>query len=93
MHPSDLEHLGVRAGDVVRIESDHSFIDAVAEPSSDVLPGVISMAHARTGVPPDGDELDPGSTNRLVTTERDFEPISGIPRQSAIPVNVRRAAD
>lgn len=29
------------------------------------------------------------STNRLVSTERDFEPISGMPRQSAIPVNIR----
>jgi anaerobic selenocysteine-containing dehydrogenase len=92
MHPSDLQHLGVQAGDIVRIESDHSFIDAVAEASADVPPGVISMAHARGGLP-DGDDLEPGSTNRLVTTDRDFEPISGIPRQSAIPVNVRRAAD
>ena len=27
--------------------------------------------------------------NRLVSTERDFEPISGIPRQNAIPVSIR----
>ncbi|HZW75788.1 MAG TPA: molybdopterin dinucleotide binding domain-containing protein, partial [Caldimonas sp.] len=90
MHPLDLDRLGVRSGDVVRIESDHAFIDAVAEASADVAPGVISMAHARSGIPQDGSELEHGSTNRLVSTERDFEPISGIPRQSAIPVNVRR---
>ena len=44
------------------------------------------MAHARGGLP----ELEVGSsTNRLVSTEHDFEPISGMPRQSAIPVIVR----
>jgi len=29
------------------------------------------------------------TTGRLVTSERDFEPVSGMARQSAIPVNVR----
>ena len=85
MHPHDLERLGVVPGEVIRIESDHSFIYATAAASRDVLPGVVSMAHARGGVRDD----DLASTNRLVTTDRDFEPISGIPRQSAIPVNVR----
>ncbi|HVO23719.1 MAG TPA: molybdopterin dinucleotide binding domain-containing protein [Candidatus Margulisiibacteriota bacterium] len=87
MHPQDLARLGVDPGEVVRIESDHSFIYAIAAPSRAVLPGVISMAHARGGT---ADDIN--STNRLVTTERDFEPISGIPRQSAVPVNVRPLA-
>ena len=92
MHPLDLQRLGVGSGDVVRIESDHAFIDAVAMASTDVPPGVISMAHARDGVPEGtADDWDSGSTNRLVSTERHFEPISGIPRQSAIPVNVSPA--
>ena len=91
MHPADLDRLGVRPGDVVRIDSDHDFIYAVAEATSDVRPGVVSIAHARG----DAAELDGkvrtigSSTARLVSVERDFEPISGIPRQSAIPVNVR----
>jgi anaerobic selenocysteine-containing dehydrogenase len=91
MHPADLARIGVRPGDVVRIDSDHDFIYGVAEATTDVRPGVVSMAHARGGEP----ELDAhvrtigSSTARLVSVERDFEPISGIPRQSAIPVNVR----
>jgi hypothetical protein len=56
-----------------------------------VRPGVVSMAHAHGDAPEhDGEVRTIGSTTgRLVSTERDFEPISGIPRQSAIPVNVR----
>jgi anaerobic selenocysteine-containing dehydrogenase len=90
MHPLDLQGLGIRPGAVVRIESDHAFIEAVAEASPDVPPGVISMAHARGGLP--GEDDTPSSTNCLVSTARDFEPVSGIPRQSAIPVTVRAVA-
>jgi anaerobic selenocysteine-containing dehydrogenase len=91
MHPDDLARLGVRPGDVVRIDSDHDFIYGVAEATMDVLPGVVSMAHARGGEPErDAEVRTIGSTtNRLVSVAHDFEPISGIPRQSAIPVNVR----
>ncbi len=91
MHPDDLARLGVRPGDVVRIESEHDFIYGVAEMTTDVLPGVVSMAHARGGEPERDAEVRTigGTTNRLVSVERDFEPVSGIPRQSAIPVNVR----
>jgi anaerobic selenocysteine-containing dehydrogenase len=91
MHPEDLARLGIHPGDVVRIDSDHDFIYGVAEATTDVLPGVVSMAHARGGEPErDADVRTIGSTtNRLVAVDRDFEPISGIPRQSAIPVNVR----
>jgi anaerobic selenocysteine-containing dehydrogenase len=91
MHPADLQRMGIRPGEVVRLDSDHDFIYGIAEASTDVLPGVISMAHARGDVPElDGNVRAIGSTTgRLVSTEHDFEPISGIPRQSAIPVNVR----
>src|SRR5262249_344029 len=91
MHPLDLARIGIRPGEPVRIDSDHDFIYGVAEASEDVRPGVISMAHARGDVPErDGELRRIGSTTgRLVSVERDFEPISGIPRQSAIPVNVR----
>jgi anaerobic selenocysteine-containing dehydrogenase len=91
LHPDDLLALGVRPGDVIRIESDHDFIYGVAEATDDVLPGVVSMAHARGDDPRrDAEVREIGATTgRLVSTERDFEPISGIPRQSAIPVTIR----
>jgi anaerobic selenocysteine-containing dehydrogenase len=90
LHPDDLAALGVKAGDVVRIESAHDFIYAVAEPATDLRPGVVSMAHAHGGAPErDGDVRQIGAnTGRLVDTEKDFEPISGMARQSAIPVRI-----
>ena len=55
----------------------------------------VRQAHARGDLPERADADVRGlggTTNRLVSTSVDFEPISGIPRQSAIPVNVRRLA-
>jgi anaerobic selenocysteine-containing dehydrogenase len=91
MHPDDLIALGVRPGDVVRIDSEHDFIYGVAEATTDVRPGVVSMAHARGGEPERDTEVRTigSTTNRLVSVACDFEPISGMPRQSAIPVSVR----
>jgi anaerobic selenocysteine-containing dehydrogenase len=89
LNPEEMRRLGIDPGDLIRIDSDHDFIYAVAEASRDVAVGTISMAHAR-GDGTDDDVRQSGSnTGRLVSCERDFEPISGIPRQSAIPVNVR----
>jgi len=90
MNPACMQKIGVESGDLVRIDSDHDFIYGVVKETSDIAPGVISMAHARGAPGADAEVRHIGSTtNRLVSTERDFEPISGIPRQSAIPVNVR----
>jgi len=95
MHPDDLAKLGVESGELVEIASDHAAIVGVAEASDDVPHGVISMAHS-WGDAPEHDarvrEIG-GATNRLVANDRDFDPISGMARQSAIPVNVRRLAE
>jgi anaerobic selenocysteine-containing dehydrogenase len=93
MHPDDLDALGLREGDVVEIASAHAEIYGVAWPAADVRPGVISMAHAFGDPAADPKQVrDIGSsTNRLVDAATDFDPISGMARQSAIPVNVRPA--
>ncbi len=95
MNPEDLEALGVRGGDLVEIESAHGSIVGVAEPADDVPCGVVSMAHAwgdasssRKDVREHG-----ASTNALVSNEVDFDPISGMARQSAIPVRVALAPE
>jgi len=92
MHPQELARLGVAAGELVEIASQHGAILAVAEPSDELLPGVVSMAHGF------GDaSLDPqrvrevgSNTGLLVATDRDYDSITGMARQSAVPVVVRR---
>ena len=95
MNPGDMRRAGIATGDFVEIESDHGRIRALAREDDGLPPGVISMAHS-WGSLPGRDELsgDPAlgaCTNRLIASDRDFEPYSGHCRQSAIPVNVRSA--
>jgi anaerobic selenocysteine-containing dehydrogenase len=94
MHPDDLATLGVSPGDVIEIESDHSAIFGVAEAEANLRRGVISMPHAFGDAPGeanDGRVREIGSnTGRLTSVERDYDPYTGIPRMSSIPVNVRR---
>jgi len=91
MHPDDLSELGLVSGDIVEISSDHSTIPAIVEAAADIRPGVVSMAHCFGSVP-DRDEkfVSLGSnTGRLVSVDRDFDPHSGLPRMSAIPIRVQ----
>lgn len=95
LNPADLEEIGVASGDIVEIESDHASILGVAQAAEDVPPGVVSMAHAWGDPAVDPKEVREigSSTNRLVSNERHYDPISGMARQSAIPVNVRHAPE
>ncbi len=93
MNPADLGELGMRSGDVLEIASAHARIFGVAEAADDVPPGVISMAHA-WGDPhanPKHVREIGASTNALISNEVNFDAITGMAQQSAIPVNVRRA--
>jgi anaerobic selenocysteine-containing dehydrogenase len=94
MNPQDLESLGIASGEVVEIRSDHAMILGIVEAAPDVRRGVISMAHSFGDAPEyDARVREIGSnTGRLVSVDRDFDPHSGMPRMSAIPVNVQRVA-
>ena len=93
MNPADLEALGIEDDALVEIHSGHGRIRAVARGATDVPRGVISMAHSwGEGLDGEGDVREVGSpTSRLVDSADLYDPISGIPLQSAIPVNVSRA--
>jgi anaerobic selenocysteine-containing dehydrogenase len=93
LHPADLEELGLSPGDVVEIESDHDRILGVVEPSDELQSGVVSMAHCwGSGPERDAEVRTLGSnTGRLVATDRDYDSITGMARQSAIPVRLRRS--
>ena len=91
MNPGDLDKLGVETGDLVEIVSDHGEILAVAEASEDLPSGVISMAHGWGDRPSRPIRVRDGGSNtsRLVDDATNYDRISGMARQSAIPVNVR----
>jgi anaerobic selenocysteine-containing dehydrogenase len=91
MNASHLGRLGLDSGDLVVIESAAGSIVAVAAATDEVQFGVISMSHcfgdsrlSREGVRSHG-----SNTGLLVSTDRSFDPITGMARQSAIPVRIR----
>jgi anaerobic selenocysteine-containing dehydrogenase len=92
MHPDDLVALGVVPGEIVRITSDHASILGVVEAEPGLRRGAISMAHGFGDAPEhDSELLQIGSpTGRLVPVDRDYDPYTGMPRMSAIPVTVER---
>lgn len=92
MNAADLDQLQITAGGLVEISSELGSIIAVAQPTDELQRGVVSMAHSWGGLPnTDGDVRSRGSnTNRLIPTDRHFDPLTGMARQSAVPVNVRR---
>jgi anaerobic selenocysteine-containing dehydrogenase len=93
LHPEDLAALGFADGDLIEIRSARASILGIVESEPELLRGVVSMAHAFGDAPErDGEVLEIGScTGRLVASDRDFDPITGIPRMSAIPVALARA--
>ncbi len=93
MHPDDMAELSIKEDDIVEITSPNATIHGVAKPSDRVRRGLVSMAHAYG----DSDagkhnvrEIG-GSTNRLTNEEVDFDPITGMTVQSAIPIKVQAA--
>ncbi|MBM4266480.1 MAG: molybdopterin dinucleotide-binding protein [Deltaproteobacteria bacterium] len=93
MHPEDLRALGIAGGEAIVLESARASIQVVAASAPDVRPGCISVSHGwgRNPDEPEDPFRDGGNTGRLSSTDRDYDPITGIPLMSAIPVRVRRA--
>jgi len=90
MHPDDLARLGIESGSVIRVRSPWDQIQAIVEADPSLRPGVIAMTHGFGGLP--GQEArfrELGSnTGRLLNTEVDFDPYTGMPRIGNVPVAV-----
>ena len=95
MNPDDLKALGVESGKLIEIQGAYGMLVGVAEAAKDVKPGVISMAHAWGDLPGNwGDVRQKGSsTNRLIDDHKTYDKITGQPRMTAIPVNVRHVKE
>ena len=96
MNPRELTDRGISDGEVIEVTSVHGAIPAVAAAAADIKPGVVSMSHCWGGSPDpaqgvDGKVREIGSnTNRLIDNLTGGEKYSGMPRQSCIPVAVRK---
>jgi anaerobic selenocysteine-containing dehydrogenase len=92
MNPSDLAELDLTDGNEVRIRSERSWIPAVVASDDTVPSGVVSMSHAWGDGPDRDDEFrEIGScTSRLIDNERWFDPVTGMPVMTAIPVAVEQ---
>lgn len=89
MNPAAMKQLGLSHGDRVVVESPHGRVEAIAEPSNDVAEDVVALAFGW------GDPLDPRdvgekgcNVQRLIRADENYDPVTGLARQSAIPVNV-----
>jgi anaerobic selenocysteine-containing dehydrogenase len=92
IHPDDLLDLGVTGGDAVIIESALDHIIGIAQADPNQRRGAISMSHmwGVITMSDDPNGLRGAHTGRLVSMERDCEPINHMPVMTGIPVNVRR---
>lgn len=90
IHPDDLARLGIAPGAPVRIRSAVGEVVAIAAASSEMRPGIVSMAHAWGDLGSGAGEVaEIGcSSNRLVSETVDYDPITGQSLQSAIPIDL-----
>jgi anaerobic selenocysteine-containing dehydrogenase len=92
MNPQDMEQLGLSDGDVVEISNEYASIRGIVHAEDALRSGVVSMAHGWGGAPGDNEDpaVDGACTSRLVDATRWFDPRSGIPVMSALPVRVAK---
>ena len=95
MHPDAITALGLQSGALVTIRSPHDAIPSVLEADDTLRPDVLAMHHAFGGLPAEDAEFrDRGSNvGRLVPTDVDYDPITGMPRQGNVPVSVSAGFD
>lgn len=91
VHPDDLARLGVADGDEVDIVSARATVRAIVAGDTTLRPGLVSMAHCFGGGPDDDDRVrEIGSAaNRLLSADQVFEPYTGQPLMSNVPVDIR----
>jgi anaerobic selenocysteine-containing dehydrogenase len=98
MNPLDMEDLGFGVDDVVSISSRFGTILGVMQPANELRRGVVSMAHSWGGRSLTDEKVrEIGSpTSRLTSANQSFDPVTGMPVLSAIPIRLalhERAAE
>jgi anaerobic selenocysteine-containing dehydrogenase len=92
-HPADLEQLDISDGETVRITSQHGAVVAVARADATMRRGVVSITHNFGSAPNEEEKIRfcGTSVQRLISVEVDYDPYTGMPKMSAIPVRLEPA--
>ena len=95
MHPDDLEVQGIEVDDLVNVRSRHGSIVGVAAADKNLRPGTVSMCHGFGKIPGESSDprVDGANVNRLISCSDDYDPHSGQPRMSALPVCITKLSD
>lgn len=92
LNPADAERIGVAAGDTVRVTSRTGTVEAVAEPTDTVMPGVVSLPHGwghdRPGTRTAVAREHAGVNVNAVTDEQEIDPLSGNAVFNGVPVTL-----
>jgi anaerobic selenocysteine-containing dehydrogenase len=93
MHPRSIAGLGMQDGDPVALTSPHDRILAVLEADESLRPDVVAMHHGWGGLPSEDSAFRECGSNvgRLVPTDGECDPLTGLPRQGNIPIRVTPA--
>ncbi len=89
MHPDAMRSHGFAEGDVVHVESAYGEVEGIVEASETVQPDVIAFAFG-WGNPADSRPISERGSNvqRLIPDGELYDSVTGLARQSALPVNV-----
>lgn len=83
VHPADLAALGVADGDHVTISNRHGELRVPVRPDERLRPGVVSISQCWGG------ENGPGVNSNVLTGTADyFDPLTGMPLMTAVPVRL-----
>lgn len=81
LHPDDAAERDIAAGDTVEIVSAHGRVQATANPTAAMPPGVVTLPHGFAEV----------NVNAL-TSSAELDPLTGMPVYAGLPVTIRRLA-
>jgi anaerobic selenocysteine-containing dehydrogenase len=92
LHPADLKGLGITEGDAIEIRSDVAAIYGIAHADETLREGLVSMSFGFGGLPEDDQDFKRIGSNptRLQANDRVFDPYSGQPLMTNLPVRIRR---
>ena len=93
MHPSDIQALGITEGSLITISARHDNMLARVASDDSLRIGLVSVVHGFGGSASGAGKHKAkvsGSVTRLINMDEP-DPISGIPRMSALPVSVASA--